>query len=320
MDARLRPRQTRPLGAAAFLALAIVALVLAGVLASSRTALLLAASGSAIVGGAVALRRLHEETRQRRTADRDRRIAEARFGNIVEAAMDPIITVDDSQRIVVFNGAAEKVFRHARTDVIGQPLHVLIPERFRDAHHAHIERFGATGTTSRRMGAAVLHALRSDGEEFPIEASISQHVDRGRKFYTAIVRDVTERTQAETLIARSEARFRGILDSAMDAIITTDDQQRVILFNDAAEAMFGWPRAEAVGAPLSRFIPERYRRTHAEHVARFGVAATPSRRMGGSLRVVTGLRRNGEEFPIDASISQLRESGRHFYTVILRDV
>jgi PAS domain S-box-containing protein len=321
MNARVRQlHEARPLGAAAFLALAVVALVLAAVIASARTGLLFAAAGSAIVGGALALRSLHDETWERRAADRDRRVAEARFGNIVEAAMDPIVTIDDAQRIVVFNGAAEQAFRHARSAVIGQPLDVLIPERFRAAHQVHVERFGATGTTSRRMGAPVLRALRSDGEEFPIEASISQHVDRGRTFYTAILRDVTERTRAETLIAQSETRLRGILDSAMDAIITTDDEQRVVLFNRAAEGMFGWPRAEAVGAPLSRFIPERYRRTHAEHVARFGVAATPSRRMGGSLRVVTGLRRNGEEFPIDASISQLRESGRHFYTVILRDV
>jgi PAS domain S-box-containing protein len=114
--------------------------------------------------------------------------------------------------------------------------------------------------------------------------------------------------------------LRGILDSAMDAIITTDADQRVILFNNAAEAMFGWTRDQALGAPLASFIPERFRRAHGEHVARFGATGTTSRRMGGSLRVVTGLRRNGEEFPIDASISQIDESGTRFYTVILRDV
>ena len=321
MDVRARlTLETRRLAAAALLALAVVALALAGVFGSLRVPLLLAAAGSAIVGGGLALRRVHYEAGERRTADRDLQVAEVRFSNFVEAAMDPIVTVDDAQRIVVFNGAAEQVFGQARSAVIGRPLDALIPERFRDAHHAHVERFGQTGTTSRRMGASVLRALRSDGGEFPIEASISQHVDHGRKFYTAILRDVTERTQAETMIARSEARLRGILDSAMDAIITTDDEQRVILFNDAAQAMFGWTRADAVGAPLSLFIPERYRRGHAQHVERFGVAETPSRRMGGALRVVTGLRRNGEEFPIDASISQITESGRHFYTVILRDV
>ena len=133
-------------------------------------------------------------------------------------------------------------------------------------------------------------------------------------------RDAGRQQAADRALARGEARLRGILDSAMDAIITVDADQRVILFNNAAEKMFGWTRDEALGAPLASFIPERFRRGHAEHVARFGQAGTTSRRMGGSLRVVTGLRRNGEEFPIDASISQIDESGARFYTVILRDV
>lgn len=133
-------------------------------------------------------------------------------------------------------------------------------------------------------------------------------------------RDASRQQTADRALAQSEARLRGILDSAMDAIITTDADQRVILFNNAAEAMFGWTRDQALGAPLATFIPERFRRAHADHVARFGATGTTSRRMGGSLRVVTGLRHNGEEFPIDASISQIDESGKHFYTVILRDV
>jgi PAS domain S-box-containing protein len=135
-----------------------------------------------------------------------------------------------------------------------------------------------------------------------------------------ILRDVSERIQAETLLTRSEMRLRGILDSAMDAIITTDEAQNVVLFNNAAEVMFGLSRDQALGAPLTAFIPERFRVAHGEHVAHFGKAGTTSRRMGGALRIVTGLRRNGEEFPIDASISQVVEGNRRFYTVILRDV
>jgi PAS domain S-box-containing protein len=121
------------------------------------------------------------------------------------------------------------------------------------------------------------------------------------------------------MLARSEARLRGILDSAMDAIITIDGTQHIVIFNSAAEAMFGCPQEEAVGASLARFIPERFRGVHGDHVRAFGDAGTSSRRMGAQ-RIVTGLRRNGEEVPIDASISQVSERGSKFYTVILRDV
>ena len=172
---------------------------------------------------------------------------------IVESAMDPIIAVDEAQRIVLFNPAAERAFRWSREAVIGQPLDRLIPERFRHVHRQHIERFGATGTTSRRMGAlSALSALRANGEEFPIEASISQHVDSGAKFFTVILRDITERVRAEALLARSEAQLRGIVDSAMDAIITVDESQHIVMFNAAAEQMFGWPQARRSACRLQR--------------------------------------------------------------------
>ena len=128
-----------------------------------------------MAAGLVAMVLLYRQVRQRQTAYRAVRSLEAQVSDIVESAMDPIITVDDRQRVVVFNAAAEKAFRWPRNAVLGQPLDMLIPEQFRQRHSAHIERFGTTGVTSRRMGAqTVLMALRADGEQFPIEASISQ--------------------------------------------------------------------------------------------------------------------------------------------------
>ena len=305
----------------ALLALTAAALVVAAWAPSWRISALIVAAGCGAAGalcGAAALRRA---TRGHEAVSRELRSARTRADNVVEAAMDPIVTVDEAQRIVAFNAAAEQAFGRRRDEVVGQPLDILIPERYRGTHGADVDRFGRTGITSRRMGAqAVLRALRTNGEEFPIEASISQHVDGDRKFYTVILRDVSERLHAATRLEQSEARLRGILDSAMDAIITVDERQCVVLFNNAAETMFGWTRDEALGAPLDRFIPERFRGAHAMHVRQFGETGVTSRRMGGSLRIVTGLRRDGEEFPIDASISQVEEAGKRLYTVILRDV
>ena len=136
-------------------------------------------------------------------------------------------------------------------------------------------------------GTTALTGLRANGEEFPIEASISQHGEGGRQLFTLILRDTGERIRRQTLLARSEARLRGILDSAMDAIITVDDTQHVVLFNAAAESMFGCPRQEAVGTPLAWFIPDRFRAAHAGHVRHFGETGIASRRMG-ALRIVTG--------------------------------
>ena len=302
------------------LATAAILAIAARALGGYRIELFVAAGIASAAAGLVAMVLLYRQIRHRQSSARTVNRLEAQVSDIVESAMDPIITVDDTQRVVMFNAAAEKVFRWPRSAVLGQPLDKLIPERFRQGHRTYIERFDEAGVTTRRMGGqTVLMALRANGEEFAIEASISQHTEDNRKLFTVILRDITERVRAEDMLTRSETRLRGILDSAMDGIITIDANQHIVLFNVAAEVMFGCPREEALGAPLAWFIPERMREGHADHVRRFGESGTATRRMG-VLRIVTGLRRNGEEFPIDASISQVTEHGMTFYTVILRDV
>ncbi|HLX27684.1 MAG TPA: PAS domain S-box protein [Casimicrobiaceae bacterium] len=263
---------------------------------------------------------LYRDSHSRESMRRALQSMQARASGFFESAMDPIISIDEGQRIVLFNAAAEAAFRWPRQAVLGQPIEMLIPERFHTAHRAYVAQFAKTGVTSRRMGGLnALTGLRANGEQFPIEASISQHVENGHKILTVVLRDVSARVRSESLLTRSEARLRGILDSAMDGIITVDDQQKILLFNAAAERMFDCPQDQAIGGSLSWFIPDRYRGAHARHIEAFGATGVTSRRMGGT-RVVTGLRRNGGEFPIDASISQLAEGNSKFYTVILRDV
>jgi PAS domain S-box-containing protein len=114
------------------------------------------------------------------------------------------------------------------------------------------------------------------------------------------------------------ARLAGLLESAMDAIITVDSQQNILLYNRAAETIFGWPAADALGQPLTKLIPGRFHAGHAGHMQRFGTTGVTSRRMGG-VNLVYGLRQSGEEFPVEASISQLDTPEGHLFTVILRD-
>jgi PAS domain S-box-containing protein len=152
----------------------------------------------------VAIKQLQEGIADRLRAETALRQSEARLVGIVNSAMDGIITVDGQQRIVVFNAAAELMFRCTAKDMIGHPLDRLIPPRFARTHHEHIQRFGETGVTTRRMGALqAVSGLRADGEEFPIEASISQIESDGQRFFTVILRDITERARSEAQILAS---------------------------------------------------------------------------------------------------------------------
>jgi PAS domain S-box-containing protein len=133
------------------------------------------------------------------------------------------------------------------------------------------------------------------------------------------LRDAARDRAGKQALDGADARMAGLLDSAMDAIITVDSEQHVILYNKAAQKIFGWPTREMLGQPLTRLIPSRHQNAHGEQVRRFGQTGITSRRMGDGT-VLYGLRASGEEFPLEASISQLHTAHGNIYTVILRDV
>jgi PAS domain S-box-containing protein len=176
---------------------------------------------------------------------------------IIQSAMDAIITVDETQRVVIFNAAAEKMFGRTQAEATGQSLEQFIPQRFRQGHAEHIHRFGHTGVSNRAMGTlGAIWGVRSNGEEFPVEASISQAQSGSRKLFTVILRDITERKQAvqalrEGLEAREHA-LKELADQkfALDqhAIVATTDVQGTITYvNDKFCAISKYSRDELVG-------------------------------------------------------------------------
>ena len=157
---------------------------------------------------------LEQASRDLHDADADRvsnelRLSQAgsRLAGLVDSAMDAIITIDENQEIVLFNRAAEQIFGRARGDVLGQSLLLLMPVRFHQHHGALVHQFGQTGATARRMGGlTTLFGRRANGQEFPVEASIS-HLDTPEgKLFTVVVRDVTERVTAQDQLAAFSAK------------------------------------------------------------------------------------------------------------------
>jgi PAS domain S-box-containing protein len=175
--------------------------------------------------------------------------------------------------------------------------------------------------TARKDWRSELCNRKKNGElfwEFAVIAPIQDEHGTVTHF-VAIKEDITERKRAEEALAESKHRLAGIVGSAMDAIISVDAGQRIVLFNAAAEKIFRCAASEAIGGSIERFIPMRFREAHAAHIRRFGETGVTSRAMG-HIGALSGLRADGEEFPIDASISQVEVGGEKISTVILRDI
>ncbi|NUP13188.1 MAG: PAS domain S-box protein [Polyangiaceae bacterium] len=131
--------------------------------------------------------------------------------------------------------------------------------------------------------------------------------------------DVTERKSIEETIRASEAKYAGLIAAAPDAIISIDRDQRIVMYNEGAEKTFGWKRTEIIGQLLDVLIPERLRAVHRKHIVRFDEEFSKSRLMG-ERSDISGLRRDGTEFPAEASISKVETASGKLFTVVLRDI
>lgn len=149
-----------------------------------------------------------ESRRKRRKAERAMLEGQAQLHGIIDSAMDAIVTINDAQCVVLFNPAAEAMFQCRAEQAAGQPIDRFIPARFQGRHREWVAGFGATGTTNRRMGmASPVFGVRADGSEFPLEASISQVTVQGQRYFTVIMRDITERQRAMNELEHANARL-----------------------------------------------------------------------------------------------------------------
>ncbi|MGL5064167.1 MAG: PAS domain S-box protein [Microcoleus sp.] len=142
---------------------------------------------------------------------------------------------------------------------------------------------------------------------------------KGKPLFIAQIQDITQRRQAEEALYASQGRLAGILDIAKDAIISIDKNQQIILFNQGAEKIFGYTTQEVIGQPLDLLLPLRFVHIHNQHVSGFGKSLDTARKMGDRTEVF-GRRKDGTEFPAEASISKLESGVEKIFTVILRDI
>ena len=247
----------------------------------------------------------------------DRRLAESeyRFRTIADMAVNGIVTVDSKGNLNFFNRAAERLFGYASVEVIGKNLTMLIPERYRNAHKAGLERFLKTGETQVIGTTVEMEALRKDGTEFPIALSIGTWGPREAPFFSAIVRDITERKRAEVALRESEKRFRGIFDAANDGILIPKvSTKKFVEVNDAICEMLGYTREELLRLGVEDIHPA----PDLPHVIE-----EFNRQNRGEIRVAENLpvkRKDGSIFFADISANSVEFGGEQYLVGIFRDI
>lgn len=207
-----------------------------------------------------------------------------------------IVVTDRDGKIAMLNLQARHAFGYAPADILGKPVEILIPTRFRSAHPAYRSGFLAE-PNARPMGAGRdLFALRSDGSEFPVEIGLNPiDTTQGTMVLSTII-DITERR-------RRQERFRQVVESAPNAMVMINPAGRIVMVNAQAESVFGYTRDELIGQAVESLVPERFREHHPSFRAGF-MAESNARAMGAG-RDLYARRKDGTEFPVEIGLNPI---------------
>jgi PAS domain S-box-containing protein len=260
---------------------------------------------------------------ERSEAERDHAEAalkrsESRYRSILESIEESYYEVDLAGNFTFFNNALCGLLGYTREELTGKNYRHYTPEnRVEDVYAA----FNQVYQTGEGAKAHSWEVMLKNGSRRVVEVSVSlvRAEEDEPVGFRGVVRDVTDRVQAEQSLSESALRLDGIVSAATDAIITVNQAQAITLFNTAAERLFGYAAPEVLGKPMNMLIPQQFREAHTGHIREFGRSGKTARTMYDP-GVVYGQRADGTEFPIEALISQVVVSGDRLYTVILRDI
>ncbi len=243
---------------------------------------------------------------------------ENKLRSIVDHTVDGLITIDEAGTIETFNRSCETIFGYAGKEVIGKNIKMLMPSPYHDDHDGYLSNYINTGEKKVIGIGREVQGKRKDGTLFPVDLSVSEVMVGGRRLFSGIIRDITERKEAEEKIIESEEKLRAIVDHTVDGLITIDEIGTVETFNRACEKIFGYENEEVVGQNIKMLMPAPY---HIEHDAYLKYyMTTGEKKVIGIGREVQGKRKNGSVFPLDLSVSEVRIGNRRIFSGIIRDI
>ena len=232
---------------------------------------------------------------------------------LIKTTQDAVISIDRRGCVVLFNAAAEKVFGYSAHEIIGHKVNDLMAEPYATEHDEYIARYERTGEAHAIGRIRTVEGRRKNGEIFPIELSVTQvaTAESEEVLYAAFIRDISE-------VRRGQAWLQSLIETTQDAVLSIDRQGRIVLFNLAAERIFGYTRDEVSGQKVNMLMAEPYATEHDGYIARYETTREP--RAIGQIRTVTARRKDGELFPIELSVTEIAIDKEVHYAAFIRDI
>jgi PAS domain S-box-containing protein len=232
---------------------------------------------------------------------------------LIDTTQDAVVSIDRRGCIVMFNAAAERVFGYSAVEIVGRKVNDLMAEPYATEHDSYIARYERTGEPRAIGRIRTVEGRRKNGETFPLELSVTQvaTAESEEVHYAAFIRDISE-------VRRGQAWLQSLIETTQDAVLSIDREGRVVLFNPAAERIFGYGRDEVIGQKVNMLMAEPYATEHDQYISRY--EKTGEARAIGRIRVVTAQRKNGEPFTIELSVTEIAIDQDVHYAAFIRDI
>ncbi|MBA3242202.1 MAG: PAS domain S-box protein, partial [Acidobacteria bacterium] len=242
--------------------------------------------------------------------------ARLRLAAIVDSSDDAILSKTLDGTITSWNAAAQRLYGYSAEEVLGKSISVIIPPELKDEMVMILERI----SNGLKVEYLETVRVRKDGGRVDVSVTVSPVKSMEGQVIGAstIAHDITERKRVREALRESEERLLAIAETASDAIITIDEESRILFTNSAAEKIFGHPRAEMDGQKLTMLMPDYLRHVHEAALGRY--VETGRRHISWESVSVPGLHKDGREIPLEVSFAEFVRNGRHFFTGVARDV
>jgi len=200
------------------------------------------------VGNVVSMFGTLQDVTERKLAEEALKVSEERFFNVTNSTLDAIVSMNESATVIFWNKAAERIFGYSKYEAIGKPVWMILPSEFHASFARSMDVYNASGKSLPRDAIMQYDGLRKDGSRFPIEISLSGWKEKNHSFFTAIVRDITERKRAEEVVRKSEGWLASTFNNIPSpAVISTIEEGRITEVNDRFCQLTGYTREELVG-------------------------------------------------------------------------